>query len=82
MTTDEGDILRSLWALCKSPVYRVMVAMPVDGREEEICNMSNAQMRHLSKDYYLYVDDVDGFSIEEFDLDSLTLEPVEEEEGA
>lgn len=59
---------RALWAACQSPVYLVV--------DEEGVNMADGRVRRLLGNYWLYVDDQDGFSVlTEEEVGYLLLEP-------
>jgi hypothetical protein len=66
-----GESPRRLWEACDSPVYRVV--------NEEGNNVADARLRHLYGDYWLYVDDMDGYDIlPESDVESFCLATAEE----
>lgn len=55
-----------IWDACNSPIYRVV--------DEEGNNMADAQIRHLTGKYWLYVDDTDGYQVlPESDVESLVM---------
>ncbi len=56
----------AIWEACQGPVFRVV--------DEDGHNVADARIRHLSKEYWLYVDDTDGYEIMSENLmDSLIL---------
>lgn len=49
--------LAPLWTACENEIYRVV--------DEDGVNVGNAQCRRLDAHYWLYVDDKQGYSIED-----------------
>ena len=50
--------LSDVFSLCNSPIYRVM-----DGHGEEATNPGDAKIKHLGGEFWVYVDDQDGYSV-------------------
>lgn len=60
--TDYGEV----WDALQSHVYHVV--------DEQGCNVAGAMVRHLIGDYYLYVDNLDGYEVmTDAELSSLSL---------
>lgn len=56
LTDDDSKVnLAPVWAAIDSPIYRVI--------DEDGVNVSQARIRRLTADLWLYVDDIDGYEI-------------------
>lgn len=68
---NRGCNFGSVWNACQSQIFRVV--------DEEGNNVANAQVRHLLGQFWLYVDDTDGYLILlEGTMDYLMLEAEKE----